>query len=82
LRWLYITDFDRQSSLGALQYITKDGAIEPDHAGLGAKRIAEILIDILTGRVAEVATAHAMVKYPLGYCRSVCTDNLCKGVIV
>ena len=68
--------------VGALQYITKDGAIEPDHAGLGAKRIAEILIDILTGRVADVANAHSLVQYPLGYCRSVCTDTLCKGVLV
>jgi len=68
--------------VGALQYITKAGAIEPDHAGLGAKRIAEILIDMLTGRVADVANAHALVKYPLGYCRSVCPDTLCQGVII
>jgi len=67
--------------VGALRYITKDGAIEPDHAGLGAKRLAEILIDMLTGRVAEVAFAHSLVTYPLGYCRSVCTEDLCQGVI-
>ena len=39
--------------VGALQYITKDGAIEPDHAGLGAKRIAEILIDMVTAQTGE-----------------------------
>jgi hypothetical protein len=65
--------------VGALQYIQENGAIEPDHAGLGAKRIDASLLDILTGRVAEVANAHSLVKYPLGYCRSVCADNLCQG---
>jgi hypothetical protein len=68
--------------VGILQYIRKDGALEPDHAGLGVKRIATILLDLLTGRVADVAHAHSLVKYPLGYCRGVCKDKLCSGVVV
>jgi hypothetical protein len=65
--------------VGTLRYIEKDGTVIGDRFGLETYRIAEILIDIARGEADDVAYAHSLVKYPLGYCRAVCDSGLCGG---
>lgn len=65
--------------LGGLHYIQKDGTVIGDSSKLRAKRIAEIGFDIAVGKLPQVLQAHSLVKYSLGYCRSVCPEDLCRG---
>lgn len=64
---------------GTLRYITKGGAVVGDRTGLEVFRISEIAYHIVRGSVDEVADAHSLVRYPLGYCRAVCDSGLCAG---
>lgn len=65
--------------VGNLQYIEENGTVAGDSFGLSTIRIAEITEKIVTGDFSDVANAHSLVGYSLGYCRSVCPDNLCNG---
>ncbi len=65
--------------VGTLQYIQKDGIVEPDQFGLGVIRIGEIIATILEGDISDIGNAHRLAAYALGYCRAVCSNNLCNN---
>ncbi|MBL8484971.1 MAG: lipase family protein [Rhodocyclaceae bacterium] len=71
-------DWDYEPA-GTLQYITQEGAVVSDKTGLEMLRVAQIVEKLATHQADEVALAHSLVGYALGYCRGACGADLCGG---